>query len=69
MYSRAEDGPVIDLFTLASSLKDEGLEVPLLFRFPDIVNHRLNLLQVIILQAQKSRDELNFRITLLGSMK
>ncbi|BDA46967.1 Biosynthetic arginine decarboxylase [Coccomyxa sp. Obi] len=42
---RGDAGPVIDLFTLASTLKDEGLELPLLFRFPDIVNHRLNLLQ------------------------
>ncbi|EIE21904.1 arginine decarboxylase [Coccomyxa subellipsoidea C-169] len=40
-----DGGPVIDLFTLASTLKDEGLEMPLLFRFPDIVNHRLHLLQ------------------------
>ncbi len=39
---------MIDLFTLASTLKDEGLEMPLLFRFPDIVNHRLHLLQVSI---------------------
>lgn len=37
---------MIDLYSLASTLKDEGLEMPLLFRFPDIVDHRLHLLQV-----------------------
>jgi arginine decarboxylase-like protein len=41
----AGEGTSIDLYTLASSLKDEGLELPLLFRFPDIVSHRLHLLQ------------------------
>lgn len=48
---RADAGPVIDLFSLASTLKDEGLELPLLFRFPDIVCHRLHQLQVGCLEA------------------
>jgi len=33
------------LFGLLRSLKEQGLQTPCLFRFPDIVNHRIGQLQ------------------------
>ena len=41
----ADEGPSIDLFGLVRSLKEQGLQTPCLFRFPEIVNHRLSQLQ------------------------
>lgn len=37
----ADQGPEIDLYGLLRSLKSQGLQTPCLFRFPDIVNHRV----------------------------
>ena len=41
----ADDGASIDLYEVATSLKEGGLELPMLFRFPDIVGHRVAQLQ------------------------
>ena len=35
----------MDLFGLVRSLKEQGLQTPCLFRFPDIVNQRITQLQ------------------------
>lgn len=35
----------MDLFGLVRSLKEQGLQTPCLFRFPDIISHRITLLQ------------------------
>ena len=41
----AVEGPTVDLFGLVRSLKEQGLQTPCLFRFPDIVNERMTQLQ------------------------
>lgn len=41
----SEGGVTVDLYGLVKSLKDQGLQTPCLFRFPDIVNHRMSQLQ------------------------
>ena len=39
-----DQGKTINLFELTQDLKARGLELPLLIRFPDIVGHRINLI-------------------------
>ncbi|HYP97020.1 MAG TPA: biosynthetic arginine decarboxylase, partial [Polyangiaceae bacterium] len=39
-----EQGKTINLFELTQDLKARGLELPLLIRFPDIVGHRIKLI-------------------------
>ena len=42
----AGEGPVIDLFHLTRAVQARGLQPPLLLRFPEIVAHRMQQLQV-----------------------
>ena len=39
-----DQGKTINLFELTQDLKARGLELPLLIRFPDIVGHRIRLI-------------------------
>jgi arginine decarboxylase len=38
------DGPSVDLYELTQELQDRGIRVPIMIRFPDIINRRVQLI-------------------------
>ena len=51
-----DDGTEIDLHELTADLKDRGLDMPLLIRFPDIVRNRIARLNGAFAQAIAEYD-------------
>ncbi|MFN3696215.1 MAG: biosynthetic arginine decarboxylase [Pseudobdellovibrio sp.] len=41
---KGEKGPGVDLYELTQELQDRGIRVPIMIRFPDIINQRVQLL-------------------------
>jgi arginine decarboxylase len=41
---KGDKGPSADLFELTQELQDRGLRMPIMIRFPDIINERVQLL-------------------------
>jgi len=41
---KGENGPGVDLYELTQELQDRGIRVPIMIRFPDIINQRVQLL-------------------------
>lgn len=41
---RGEKGPSVDLYELTQELQDRGIRIPIMIRFPDIINERVHLM-------------------------
>lgn len=48
---KGEKGPSVDLYELTQELQDRGIRVPIMIRFPDIINERVQLLQTCFQKA------------------